>query len=448
MDGVGKVSWRRFEKFLTTAGCKFKSQEGSHRVFCASGYTRSVRRNRYLWALYDFANSIILIVFLFYFSQWLVVDSHKPDWWFNATLIVSSLLFIVTAPIIGQRLDTTRRKLSGLRRATTLMFIAYAATSVVVLFAPTHVLLAVVLFTAALYFFVISFIFYTPMINDISDDTNRGYVSGLGQGFNYAGQVIGLLVTLPFATGALYLFGSAGRPQTLLPATILFGLFALPMMLWFTEKETPSLVEKIRVRDEYANIFRTIGHIASNRNLVFLLLGYFLFSDALLTFANNFPLFLENVHGASDAVKTYLTTGILTLSAIGSILFGKVSDKKGSKRTLLWLIICWSILFPIIAFAPSFKLVIIACLVAGLLFGAMWGISRSMVAEITHRSVEASSFSFYILAERFATLVGPITWSVVLASTSSLGKISYSYAILSMGVLVFLSFFFVRKIKI
>jgi len=407
-----------------------------------------MKRNIYLWALYDFANSIIMIVFLFYFSQWLVVDSHKPDWWFNATLIVSSILFILTAPVIGQRLDITRRKLSGVRWTTILTFITFLATSAVVLFAPSHVLFAVVLFTAALYFYIVSFVFYTPMINDISDETNRGYVSGLGQGFNYAGQVIGLLITLPFATGAIYLFGTVGRPQTLLPATILFGLFALPMMLWFKETETVSFLEKISIRDEYAKIFQTVRQILSNRNLVFLLIGYFLFSDALLTFSNNFPLFLEKVHGASDSVKTYLTAGILTFSAIGAIILGKISDKKGSKRTLLWLIICWSILFPIIAFAPSFKLVIVACLVAGLLFGAMWGISRSMVAEITHRSVEASSFSFYILAERFATLIGPITWSVVLASTASLGKISYSYAILSMGVLVFLSFFFVRKIKI
>jgi len=407
-----------------------------------------MKKNIYLWALYDFANSIIMIVFLFYFSQWLVVDSHKPDWWFNAMLVVSSILFILTAPVIGQRLDTSHRKLSGVRTTTILTFLFFLATSLTVLFAPSHAVIAVTLFTLALYFYLVSFVFYTPMINDISDETNRGYVSGLGQGFNYAGQVIGLLITLPFATGAIYLFGTLGRPQTFLPAVVLFGLFALPMMLWFREKEILPPLEKIKIRDEYAKIFQTVKSILLNRNLVFLLLGYFLFSDALLTFSNNFPLFLEKVHGASDTIKTYLTAGILTLSAVGSIIIGKISDKKGSKRTLIWLIICWSLLFPIIAFAPSFKLVIIACLIAGFFYGPMWGTSRMMVAEVTHRSVEASSFSFYILAERFATLIGPIVWSVVLVNTSSFGKISYSYAILSMGIITFVSLFFVRKIKL
>lgn len=405
-----------------------------------------MKKNIYLWSLYDFANSIIMIVFLFYFSQWLIVDSHKPDWWFNATLIISSILFILTAPVIGQRLDMTRRKLFGVRWATFIMFFIYLATSGVVLFAPSYVLLAAILFTFALYFYIVSFIFYTPIINDISDDSNRGYVSGLGQGFNYAGQVIGLFITLPFATGVIYLFGTAGRAQTLFPATILFGIFALPMLIWFKEKESLPLLGKINVYDEYLKIFQTLKQIILNKNLVFLLIGYFLFSDALLTFSNNFPLFLEMVYGASDTAKTYLTAGILTLSAVGSVIFGKISDKKGNKKTLLWLIICWAILFPILAFSPSFKLVVITCLVAGLFFGSMWGISRSMVAEFTHRSVEATSFSFYILAERFATLIGPITWSVVLSSTASLGKISYSYAIFSMGILVFISFFFIKKI--
>lgn len=407
-----------------------------------------MKKNIYLWALYDFANSIIMIVFLFYFSQWLVVDSGKPDWWFNATLVVSSVLFVLTAPVIGQRLDVTRRKLAGVRLATVIMLLLYSATSLVVLFAPSQPLLAAVLFTLALYFYILSFVFYTPMISDISDDTNRGYVSGIGMGFNYAGQVIGLLVTLPFATGAIYLFGSTGRPQTLLPAVVLFGLLSLPMLLWFKEKGLPEITDKVSIRDEYAKIFRTIRQILLNRNLVFLLLGYFLFSDALLTFSNNFPLFLEKVFGASDSVKTYLTAGILTLSAIGSVILGKISDRRGSVRTLIALLVVWIFLFMSIAFVPSFKVVAVICLVAGFFFGSMWGISRTIVAETAHAAVEASSFSFYILAERFATLVGPVTWSVVLASTASLGKISYSYAILSMGVLVFVSLFFVRKIRV
>jgi hypothetical protein len=101
-----------------------------------------MKKNVFLWALYDFANSIVMIVFLFYFSQWLVVDSGKPDWWFNATLIMSSLLFILTAPVAGQRLDATGHKLSGVRVTSVIMFVFYFSAALVVLFAPAQAFFA------------------------------------------------------------------------------------------------------------------------------------------------------------------------------------------------------------------------------------------------------------------------------------------------------------------
>lgn len=42
MDKVGKVSWRRFEKFLLAIGCEFKSQEGSHRKYKKPGLLRPI----------------------------------------------------------------------------------------------------------------------------------------------------------------------------------------------------------------------------------------------------------------------------------------------------------------------------------------------------------------------------------------------------------------------
>jgi predicted RNA binding protein YcfA (HicA-like mRNA interferase family) len=42
MDGVGKVSWQRFERFLLAIGCEFKGQEGSHRKYKKSGLPRPI----------------------------------------------------------------------------------------------------------------------------------------------------------------------------------------------------------------------------------------------------------------------------------------------------------------------------------------------------------------------------------------------------------------------
>jgi predicted RNA binding protein YcfA (HicA-like mRNA interferase family) len=42
MKGVGKISWQRFEKFLTAMGCEFKGQEGSHRKYKKEGIQRPI----------------------------------------------------------------------------------------------------------------------------------------------------------------------------------------------------------------------------------------------------------------------------------------------------------------------------------------------------------------------------------------------------------------------
>jgi len=406
-----------------------------------------MRKNIFLWALYDFANSIIMIVFLFYFSQWLVIDSGKPDWWYNATLIVSSLLSILTVPIAGQRLDVTGRKLSGVRLTSGIMTLFYLSTALIMIWAPSQILVATILFTLAMYFYLMSFIYYTPMINDLSTDTNRGWISGLGFGANYIGQVFGLLVTLPFATGAIKIFGAPSRVETLIPAIILFVISALPLLLTYKENTAKQIFTKINISDEYAKVFQTIKTVFSIRNIALLLVAYFLFSDALITFGNNFPIFLEKVFGVTDKIKTYLSAGILIMSGIGSFIFGKIADKKGTNLTLSVVLVAWIIIFPMLALAPSFFIASIICLIAGLFYGPVWTISRAMISEFTPREIEARSFSFYTLAERFATFIGPITWSVILTATAKSGNTSYSYALMSMGVLVLLGFLILRKIE-
>lgn len=71
----------------------------------------------------------------------------------------------------------------------------------------------------------------------------------------------------------------------------------------------------------------------------------------------------------------------------------------------------------------------------------------AMVSEFTPREIEARSFSFYTLAERFATFVGPIMWSIILSVTAESGNTSYSYALVGMGFLVVFAFLIIRKIN-
>lgn len=192
------------------------------------------RKNVALWTLYDFANSIVTVVFFLYFSQWLVVDKGVSDFWYNMTFALGSVLLLLTAPVLGSIADRTGRQRQYLNRITVLTFIVFLLTSLAALFWTDKAWLAVVFFLVANYFYQFSFVFYNALLSLIAPPEQWGRVSGVGQAGNWLGQIAGLLITLPFAAGSVYLIGEAGRAQTFLPATILFFVLALPMLLFFT----------------------------------------------------------------------------------------------------------------------------------------------------------------------------------------------------------------------
>ena len=53
------------------------------------------------------------------------------------------------------------------------------------------------------YFYQLSFVFYNPLIEELSEKKYRGRVSGFGQFSNAIGQVVGLAIMLPFADDRL-----------------------------------------------------------------------------------------------------------------------------------------------------------------------------------------------------------------------------------------------------
>ncbi len=402
------------------------------------------KKSLFLWSLYDFANSIVLMAFLFYFSQWLVIDQGRPAWWYNIALVISSALFIITAPIVSKKIDAIKIKIKGLRFWTLLTFVGYISTSLIVMLSDNLDIWATILYTLSTYAYLVCFLYFTPMLNDLSDQENRSWISGIGQGANSIGQVAGVLITLPFING-FTLFGDPGRAQALLPATIIFGLLALPMLLFY--RENTDSVHNVSQTGNQSNPLSLFKKVFLHKYLALFLLAYFLFSDAMLTFANNFPLYLEKIHHVTDTVKSLLTASILILAAVGSIVFGKIADKNGKMKTLKIVLVVWCFIFLAMIFVTNFKVLIPIFLFAGILFGPVWAISRAIVGEIAPPHLVASSFSYYVVAERFATFIGPAVWSVALIAMGE-GVRGYQTGLFSLMLLLIISLFVLNRIKL
>ncbi|HRY31051.1 MAG TPA: MFS transporter [Candidatus Paceibacterota bacterium] len=394
------------------------------------------------WALYDFANSFVQMAYLFYFSQWLVIDQGKPAWWYNLALILSSILFFLTAPYIGKVIDTSKKKIVGLRTWTALSFIGFIILALLMMLTNGQEILATTLFIFSTYAYLVSFLYYTPILNDLSTRENCSWVSGIGFGANSIGQVLGILLTIPFVSG-ITLFGDPGRAQALLPATILFGLLSIPMVFLYREEKVVIEVVENQDRPTVLSLFKSVF---SHKSLAFILIAYFLFSDSLLTFANNFPLYLETVFKATDTTKSLLTAGILILSAFGALILGKVSDKIGNVKILKIIIVIWCLLLFSMAATTNFGAAIPIFLFAGILFGPIFSISRSLVGQLSPENLRATSYSYLVLAERFATFIGPAVWSTVLIVVGETVN-GYRSSVFSLGVLLLISLLALNRIK-
>jgi len=390
------------------------------------------KRNVFLWILYDFANSIVSIVFFLYFAQWIVIDRGIPDLYFNLTFTISAVLLLFTVPFTGTLLDKFLRRITGLRYTTFFTAIFYGTCA---LFAITNNAIgSLIFFTLGLYSYLLSFTFYTPLINDISKQEKRGMVSGLGISANYLGQIAGLIIALPLSTGSISFFGSAPRAETLLPSVLIFFILSLPMLVFFREPKKPK--EKLRIGSRLKEMIIETKLLFSLSSVSLFILAYFLFNDAILTAANNFPIFIEQVWGVSDTIKTYILLGILVTSAIGGIVSGFIADKFGHKRTLMFILVGWVFILPFIGFINNFALFVTATSIMGLWFGSNWTVSRSVMSYLAPKGKHNLAFAYFGLAERASSFVGPIVWGLIVTNFVSIG--SYRYRIATLAVTGFI----------
>jgi MFS transporter, UMF1 family len=383
------------------------------------------RKNLFYWSLYDFANSIVFINFLLYFSQWLVIDGGLSDFWYNATFTIATILLFFSAPILAAHTDKKGGRKYWLNIATICTALSYGL-SVFLAYIGVHIIFITIFFLLGQYFYQLSFVFYNPMIEEIADIPHRARVSGIGQFSNALGQVFGIAIMLPLA---------GSRLAPLLPSVVIFLILALPMMIFYKERNIKSGNFNLTTIYTEANIFRkNIVTFFGISVAIPLLLAYFFYNDALVTVTNNYPIYLERVFGIPDSTKSLLLMLVVLMNAIGGLVSGWIGDKIGIYKTLKITLFGWIVALPIIAFAPNLKIITIITIIIGFLIGSMWATSRAYLSTLLSTENMGYGFSFYTLLERFSTFVGPLTWGGII---TFLGIESFSYRIAMSSMTVF-----------
>ena len=414
-------------------------------------HTNRQPRQIFWWSLFDFANSIVVINLGLYFSQWIVIEQGVSEFWYNFVDVVVTILLLLTLPALGAISDMTNKKVLFLRLTSIPIFIFTLligfSSQTFSGFSP--ILITFLSFLFIIYFYQLSLIFYHAMLGDIAKRERYGTISGIGLAAGWIGGIVGLLIILPFVKGDIPFFQPAGRIQAFIPCAIIFAVLIGISLTFLKEPQgVSSSTKKISVRQAYTKVWDDIKNLRKNPVIFYFLIAYWLFIDAILTIQDNSALYLEIVLNIPDQQKVLFGSLVLIMAAFGALILGRVGDKIGYIKTLTVIVFGWIIALVLFLQVESgWSLLLIGSLL-GILFGGTWTITRALYLVIIPAAQRAEYFGFYGCTERFASIIGPLVWSIFVVGLKDFGPVRYKVAVISMIVLIGISLFFLRKMHI
>ena len=205
--------------------------------------------------------------------------------------------------------------------------------------------------------------------------------------------------------------------------------------------------KKISIRQAYAKVWDDIKNLGKKPEILYFLIAYWLFIDAILTIQDNFALYLEIVLNIPDQQKVLLGSLLLIMAAFGALIVGKIGDKVGYAKSLTVIVYGWIIVLILFLQVEGGGSLMIVVSLLGILFGGTWTITRALYIDIIPAAQRAEYFGFYGCTERFASIIGPLVWSAFVVGLKAFGPLRYKAAVVSMILLIMISLVFLTHLK-
>lgn len=390
---------------------------------------RASRKELFGWAMFDFANSsyttvIITVVFCIIFPRLIVGDGPEFRWgnflW-SASISISYLLVLLTAPLLGAIMDYTGSKKKFLLASCLLCAMATAALYFV---GPGDILTGMLLIILSNIGFSYSEAFISSFLPGLGPSRDLGKISGYAWGLGYMGGLTSTAIVI-FGLGAgVYTLANFSHLRWVGPATGLFFLIAaIPTFLWVRERTIA------RVLPQNENYFslgikrlkKTFLDIRDYRDLMVLLASFF-FAYAGLSIVISFA-FIYGDQVIQWSGKTQILMFVITqfTAAAGALLFGVLQDVWGAKRTFILTLIIWvaavSLIYgvaPVTAWVNSllgtpFKeehIFLLIGSIAGLGLGSTQSACRAMVGLFSPDTKSGEFFGLWSLTSRLSAIAG------------------------------------------
>lgn len=407
-------------------------------------------RERISWALYDFANTVFSMnIATLYFAAWLVADLGQSNTTYAIANGIASALVVISIPIFGALSDATQRRKPWVVGFTLLACVGVVLVAIigerslpvlgegVLLPAPTNTTVAPFALLSMLAAFVVANYayqgaqpFYNAMMSELAPFEKRGNLSGLGAGFGYLGSITGVLLTIPFFNGSIPLLGdvsprvlsfvrsvipfttAGGRVSTFVPTALLFLLFSIPLALFCRDHNAVRGKARVPWKQSFVTLKETIREARQYPGVVRFILTSFLYQDAMGTIIANMALYAIFAMGFKKGAEVTLFVILTVPAVVGSFLIGKLVDRIGPKRTLVYVIGGWVALLMAMILAPSRSAFWIVGAMIGLIYGGVSTAERPLLLSLVPDVEAGRFFSLMVLSARAAAIVGPFVWAI------------------------------------
>jgi MFS transporter, UMF1 family len=376
------------------------------------------------WAMYDWANSafwtiIIAAVFPNFFGEVIAADLPPAEATRRYAIATAAAVGFVAvlAPLLGAIADysAAKKRLLGF-----FMSVGALATAGLFFVGRGDLTIALLLFGLGNVGAAGSQVFYDSLLPHIARKDEIDRLSTAGYALGYIGGGTLLAVNLAWIAAP----GSFGLPSAEFAARLSF----LSVALWWAGFSIPLLrrvaepPRRLHSREQpglnpipvaLSRLARTFREIRLFRHAVLMLVAFAVYNDGINTIIRMAVIYATEVGISRNA----LIAAILLVQFVGvpfSFLFGHLAGTLSARGAILVALAVYVVISFVGYFMTTAAHFFALAFLVGTVQGGSQALSRSLFATLIPRNKSSEFFAFFGVFERFAGVVGPLVFALII----------------------------------
>ena len=371
------------------------------------------------WILYDFSDTIFSASILtFFFPLWVTQDAGGTDALFAFALSLSALLVAITAPLSGALSDRMNRRVPML---AVCVLLCALCTGLIGAFGGLST--GLTLFFFANFLYQTGLVFYNSLIRNVSSESGRGIVSGIGVGAGYVGLFVSFILLGPIVE-------EHGNRWAFIPTAALYVLFALPLLIIVKDVGRRRSITVSLIGESYRQLFTTLRNARRHKNLFRFIAARFLYMEAINTVSSFYVIYLVSVNAFTEDEARDMVVRLLMVAVVSSIIAGFLVSRYGSKKVLTVALVGWTTVVVAAALVNATWMFWVVGTVTGCFWGAPQIADRVMLTRLAPEGQLGEFFGLFQMSGRLSAVVGPALWGLTTTALIGLGEWRYRVAML------------------